>query len=519
MNKIYKLYRIGKGRNPVHIVLEFFLSVLLFLKEKCFAFFLRNSLPLNISNFIMNSKSKYRKIVTDIKEAIAGTEQDFTQGSLKRAIFLLAVPMVLEMMMESIFAVVDIYYVSRLGADAVATVGITESLITIVYAIGIGLSMATTAMVSRRIGERDKKGAGRAAFQSVITGTFVSLFIAVPGIIFAQDFLRLMGASEEIYTSMSSYTAIMLGGNVVIMLLFIINAVFRSAGDAAISMRVLWIANIINLILDPVLIFGIGPFPELGVMGAAIATNIGRGLAVVYQFYLLFGGKKRVSLGLENIRIHFATIRQLIKLSLGGIGQYLIATSSWIFLVRIISEFGSEALAGYTIAIRIIIFSLMPSWGISNAAATLVGQNLGAKHPDRAEKSVWSVGKINIVFMGLISIVLILFPSSFIQLFTDDPLVIESGVLCLRIMGIGFVSYGFGMVMVQALNGAGDTVTPTKINLFCFWMFEIPLAYLMALQFNFGESGVYYAIVIAEAAMTLSALWFFKKGKWKLKEV
>lgn len=466
-----------------------------------------------------DSQIKYRKIVSDIKEAIAGTEQDFTKGSLKRAIFLLSVPMVLEMMMESIFAVVDIYYVSRLGADAVATVGITESLITIVYAIGVGLSMATTAMVSRRIGQKDKKGASRAAFQSIITGLFVSFLIAVPGIIFAEDLLRLMGAEESIYTSMSSYTAIMLGGNAVIMLLFIINAVFRSAGDAAISFRVLLIANGLNIILDPILIFGLGPIPELGIMGAAIATNIGRGLAVIYQFYLLFKGNKRVRLGFDNIRVHFETIKQLIKLSLGGIGQNIIAMSSWIGLVRIISVYGSEALAGYTIAIRIIIFALLPSWGISNAAATLVGQNLGAKQPERAEKSVWMVGKINIVLMGLLSVILILFPSFFIRLFITDDNVVASGAMSLRIISYGFALYGLGMVLVQALNGAGDTITPTKINFFCFWLIEIPLAYLLALQLHVGETGVYYSIVIAESVMTIAALWFFRRGKWKLKEV
>jgi putative MATE family efflux protein len=478
-----------------------------------------NKLTLRTISIVNEGQNKYQKLVRDIKESIAGTEQDFTKGSLRRAIFLLSVPMVLEMMMESIFAVVDIYYVSRLGADAVATVGITESLITIVYAIGVGLSMATTAMVSRRIGEKDKKGASRAAFQSIITGLVVSLFIAIPGIIFAKDLLRLMGAEEAIYQTMSSYTALMLGGNAVIMLLFIINAVFRSAGDAAISMRVLWVANILNLILDPLLIFGIGPFPELGIMGAAIATNTGRGLAVIYQFYILFKGHKRVKLGIDNIKIHLKTIRQLIKLSLGGIGQHLIATSSWIGLVRIISVFGSEALAGYTIAIRIIIFALLPSWGISNAAATLVGQNLGAKKPDRAEKSVWAVGKINVVLMGAISIILIITPSFFIQLFISDPNVVESGALSLRIISFGFAFYGLGMVLVQALNGAGDTITPTKINFFCFWMIEIPLAYLVALQFGFGDIGVYYAIVIAESVMTLAAFWFFKRGKWKLMEV
>jgi putative MATE family efflux protein len=466
-----------------------------------------------------NINSTYKRILKDIKEAIAGTEQDFTTGSLSRAIFLLAVPMVLEMMMESVFAIVDIWFVSRLGAEAVATVGLTESVITLVYAVAVGLSMATTAIVSRRIGEKNPGEAAKAAFQSMIIGLFVSILIAISGIIFAKDLLRVMGASEVIVNTMSGYTTVMLGGNAVIMLLFIINAIFRSAGDAAISMRVLWIANIINLILDPILIFGWGPIPALGVTGAAIASNTGRGLAVVYQLFLLFGGKARVKLAVRYIVIDWSTIKHIITISAGGIGQHIIATSSWIGLMRIVSEFGSSVVAGYTIAIRIVVFSLLPSWGISNAAATLVGQNLGAKHPERAEKSVWAVGKVNIVFMGVISIVLILIPSVFIRLFISEADVIAHGALGLRIIAFGFISYGLGMVMVQALNGAGDTLTPTKINLFCFWLIEIPLAYALAILLGMGEKGVYYSIVIAETLMTLSAAWFFNKGKWKLKDV
>jgi putative MATE family efflux protein len=462
---------------------------------------------------------KYKKLLFNLKEAIAGNEQDFTTGSMRRAIFLLAVPMVVEMIMEAIFAVVDIFFVARLGADAIATVGITESLITIVYAIAVGLSMATTAMVSRRIGEKDKNGAARASFQSIITGVIVSLFIAIPGIFFAKDLLILMGATENMYTHMSGYTTIMLGGNVVIMLLFIVNAIFRSAGDAAISMRILIIANSLNIILDPILIFGWGPIPAMGVTGAAIATNIGRGLAVLYQFYLLFNGKKRVQLTVKNLRIHVATIRQLIQLSLGGIGQHLIATSSWIGLVRIISVFGSEALAGYTIAIRVIIFSLLPAWGISNAAATLVGQNLGANQPQRAAKSVWVVSKVNIIYMGIIGIILFLIPGNIINLFTTDPDIISSGISSLRIISLGFIFYGLGMVMVQSLNGAGDTLTPTWINLVSFWIIEIPVAYILSIQLNIGEKGVYYSIIIAETVMSLAAVWFFRLGKWKLKQI
>jgi len=461
----------------------------------------------------------FKKLLRDLVEAISGTEQDFTKGKLSRAILLLSIPMVLEMVMESVFAIVDIYFVSKLGPDAVATVGITESLMTLIYAIAMGLSMATTAMVSRRIGEKDKKGAGTAAFQAILTGAFVSLMIAIPGIIWAPRLLTLMGASAEMASAYSGYPAIMLGTNIVIMMLFLINAVFRSSGDAAISMRVLWMANILNVILDPCLIFGWGPFPELGIAGAAVATSIGRGIAVLYQFWLLFYGKKRVSLSRQNIRIDFGVINKLIRLSLGGIGQFMIATSSWIGLVRIISMFGSEVLAGYTIAIRLIMFSLLPSWGISNAAATLVGQNLGAKKPDRAERSAWKTGTINLLLLGFIGIIFIMFPDPFIRIFIDDPEVIQTGASCLRIISYGFLAYGFGMVMVNSFNGAGDTATPTKINFFCFWLLEIPLAYVLAMPFKMQQEGVFYAILIAETVMTISAIWLFKRGKWKLKEV
>ena len=466
-----------------------------------------------------NLKNKTKKLFKNLIEAISGTNQDFTSGSLRRAIFLLSVPMVLEMIMESIFAIVDIFFVSKLGADAVATVGITESFITIVYSIAIGLSTATTAIVARRIGEKNHKGASIAAFQAIISGFAISLIIAIPGIIYSSEMLLLMGASEELVGSYSGYTTIMLGGNMVIMLLFIINAVFRSSGDAAISMRVLWFANILNIILDPCLIFGIGPFPELGIIGAAIATTIGRGLAVIYQFYLLFSGKHRVKLTLNSLIIDFKVLVRLLRLSLGGIFQTLIATSSWVFLVRIISVFGSEVIAGYTIGIRIIIFALLPSVGISNASATLVGQNLGANEPERAEKSVWATGKINMVFLGLVSIIFIAFPEIFIRLFIDNQKVIESGASCLRIVSYGFIVYGLGMVVIHSFNGAGDTLTPTIINLFCFWLIEIPLAYFLSITFGMNEDGVFYSIIISETLLTLTAMIIFKKGKWKLKKV
>ncbi|MBN1199749.1 MAG: MATE family efflux transporter [Bacteroidales bacterium] len=466
-----------------------------------------------------SSADKRHQMMRDLKEAIMGTEQDFTRGKLSRALFLLSVPMVLEMLLESVFAVVDIFFVSKLGPDAIATVGLTESIITIVYAIAVGLSMATTSMVSRRIGEKNPDGAANTAFQAILVGSFISLLIAVPGVIFASDILTLMGASGKIVAEMHGYATWMLGGNMVIMLLFINNAIFRSAGDAAISMRVLWFANILNIILDPLLIFGIGPFEGLGIRGAAIATTIGRGLAVLFQFYLLFYGKKRVRLSWRHLKVDFRLIGKLIRISLGGIGQNLIATSSWIGLVRIISIFGSVALAGYTIALRIVIFALLPSWGLSNAASTLVGQNLGAKQPERAEKSVWAAAWVNVILLAFAGTGMMFFSHSLVRMFINDPDVIRTGSLGLRIVAAGFIAYGLGMVMVNAFNGAGDTMTPTWINVFCFWLFEIPLAWLLAIPAGMNETGVFLAIVAAETTMTLTAWILFRRGRWKLKEV
>ncbi|MCK4630922.1 MAG: MATE family efflux transporter [Bacteroidales bacterium] len=462
---------------------------------------------------------RLRSLWSDIRESVYGTEQDFTSGRISRAILLLSIPMVLEMVMESVFALVDIFFVSRLGPGAVVTVGITESLLTVIYALAVGFAVGTTALISRRIGEKDTEGAAVGAVQAILAGIMMALVIGITGAIFSKDFLRLMGATPDIVESGYMYTRIMMGGNIVIMLLFIINAVFRSAGDAAISMRVLWIANIINIILDPCLIFGWGPFPELGIKGAAVATNIGRGLAVFYQLYLLFRGRGRVKILSKHLRFNFKVMIKLIRLSLGGIGQNIIATSSWIGMVRIIAVFGSNVLAGYTIAIRIIIFAMLPAWGLGNAAATLVGQNLGANKPGRAERSVWLAGYANMIFLGLIALFLIINPAFFIKLFIDNEQVINSGATCLQIVSYGFLFYGMGMIVIQAMNGAGDTITPTKINFFCFWLLEIPLAYLLAITTGMQEKGVYISIVVSESVMTLAGLYFFRLGKWKLMKI
>jgi putative MATE family efflux protein len=473
----------------------------------------------NNLNSLERNGNRVRAFFRDVAEAVSGTEQDFTEGRLSRAILLLSIPAVLEMIMESVFVVVDIFFVSKLGADAVATVGITESMITIVYAISIGLATATTSMVSRRIGEKHPGEASRTAVQAILTGMIVALIIGIPGAMNAGKLLRLMGASSNIVNHMSGYATVMLAGNMVIMLLFIINAIFRSAGDAAIAMRVLWVGNIINIILDPCLIFGLGPFPELGVTGAAVATTTGRGIAVLYQFYLLFFGRKRIQLSIRHLAINFKIISRLIRLSFGSIGQNLIGTTSWIVLVRIISVFGSEIVAGYTIAIRIVSFILLPSWGISNAAATLVGQNLGAAKPQRAERAVMITGWANMILLGIIGLVLVISPAPFIRLFIHDPAVLKAGIECLRIVSIGFIAYGFGMVLVNSFNGAGDTSTPLKINIVAFWMIEIPLAWILAIKVGMNEEGVFTAIVIAESIMTITAWFVFRRGNWKYKKV
>jgi putative MATE family efflux protein len=459
--------------------------------------------------------SRLRGLLRDLRDAVRGTEMDYTQGSMGRAILLLSVPMMLEMAMESVFAVVDVYFVSSLGHSAIATVGLTESVLTLLYAVAIGLSMGTTALVARRIGEKRPREAADTAVQAIGIALAASLPFALAGVFFAKDILALMGADAWAIEHGYRYTAWMLGGNAVIMLIFVINAVFRGAGDAAVAMRVLWLSNAINIVLDPALIFGWGPLPAMGLEGAAIATNIGRGVGVAVQLFVLLRGAKHIRVLTSQLRLERAVMGRLIRTSLGGIGQFVIATSSWIGLVRIVSEFGSEAVAGYTIAVRIFIFTLLPSWGLSNAAATLVGQNLGASQPERAERSVWITGLANMAFLATVSLVYISFSQALIRVFTDEPAVVAAGAECLRIVSYGYLVYAWGMVMPQAFNGAGDTLTPTKINFFCFWLLEIPLAYLLAMRLGAGERGVYWSIVIAEGAAAVVGIALFRRGRWK----
>jgi putative MATE family efflux protein len=467
----------------------------------------------------ISSSSAQPSLWSSLLEAIRGSHQDYTAGSLNRAILLLAVPMVLEMVLESLFAVVDVYWVGRLGANAVATVGITESLLSLVFAVGMGLSLSTTAMVARRIGEKDPEGAAVAAVQAIVLGLITSIAIGVPCWMYAPNLLRLMGASPDIVATGAGYTRIALGGGGVVLMLFLNNAIFRGAGDAAIAMRLLWVSNIINLILDPCLIFGLGPFPRLGVTGAALATFTGRGIGVLYQLYRLLRGTERIKILARQLRVNFGVLMRLIRVSLTGILQFAIAHTSWIGLVRIVSVFGAAALAGYTIAIRIVIFVILPSWGLSNAAATLVGQNLGAKKPERAEQAVWRTGFYNMLFLGSLGVFFIFFAQPIIHLFTHDPTVMPLGTACLRIISCGNIGYAYAMVMLQAFNGAGDTITPTIVNFFGFWLLEIPVAYWLAIPLGLKSNGAFIAIVIAEGSIAAVSAVLFKRGRWKAKQI
>src|SRR5580700_10694029 len=464
-------------------------------------------------------KEQQHTLWASLVEAVRGSHQDYTTGSLNRAILLLAVPMVMEMALESLFAVVDIFWVGRLGANATATVGLTESMLTLVFSVAFGLSLSTTAMVARRIGEKDPEGAAIAGVQAIALGLMVSLAVGVPCFLFAPNLLRAMGASPEIVATGSGYTRICLGGSCAVLLLFLNNAIFRGAGDAAIAMRLLWVSNIINLVLDPCLIFGWGPFPRMGVTGAAVATFTGRSIGVAYQFYRLLRGTERIRILRRQIRLNLSVFVRLLRVSLTAILQFAIAHTSWIGLVRIVSLFGAAALAGYTIAIRIVIFVILPSWGLSNAAATLVGQNLGANQPERAATSVWRTAFYNMLFLGSVGVIFIVFAEPVVRLFTQDPAVVPLAASCLRILSYGNIGYAYGMVMLQAFNGAGDTVTPTIVNFFGFWVVEIPLAYWLAIPMHLHSNGAYYAIAVAEGSMAAASAILFKQGRWKKKKI
>ena len=450
-----------------------------------------------------------------LRDAIRGTDADYTRIPLRRAVFLLAVPMVLELVLESTFAVVDIFFVAKLGPSAVATVGLTESYLFLLYSVAMGLSMAVTAVIARRIGEGDREQAAITAVQAIIVALLASVLPAIAGIVYAQDLLRLMGADAWSIEHGYRYTQWMLGGNAVIMLLFVINAIFRGAGDAAIAMRVLWLANGLNIVLCPLLIFGYGPFPALGIEGAAIATCIGRGTGVLYQLWTLFRGGKHIRVLATQLSMHGAILWNIVRTSLGGVGQMIVAMTSWIFLIRILASIGSEAVAAATIAIRIMMFTFMPAWGMSNAAATLVGQNLGARQPERAEASVWRIGWYNMVYLVVVSVVFFIFPRELVTFFTDEPQVVAIGAEWLRILSYSFFVYGWWMVTVQAFNGAGDTTTPTKINLVFFWLIQIPLCWWLAVSLGWQHSGVFWGVFVSETSVGLFTLWLFTRGKWK----
>ncbi len=463
--------------------------------------------------------SQKRSLFRTLKRALSGKEHDFTSGSIDRAIILLSIPMIVEMVMESLFAVVDIYFVGKISVNAIATVALTESVIMIIYSIAMGLSMAATALVARRVGEKEYERASRSAEQAILLAIMIAIFFGIIGLIFPRWILTAMGGEPDLVEEGYRYTMIMFGGNITIMLIFLINAIFRGAGDAAIAMRVLIISNVINMILDPVLIFGIGPFPELGLEGAAIATTTGRGLGVLYQIYILTGKSSTLNIAFRQIRLIGSIVRKIITIALGGIGQFMIGTLSWILMVRISAIFGPDVLAGYAIAFRIIVFTILPSWGLSNAAATLVGQNLGAGKPNRAEASVWRCALYNVVFLAAISILFFWQAEFFVGIFSQEPEVIKYGSMGLRYICAGYVFFAYGMVIGQAFNGAGDTRTPTILNIICYWIIELPLAYFLGIYFDIGPAGIFLAIAISVVLLAILSIIVFRRGKWKTVKV
>lgn len=462
---------------------------------------------------------KIKRFFTLFRQALAGSEHNFTEGSIRKAVFLLAVPMIAEMIMESVFAVVDIFFVGKLGNEAVATVGLTESVLTLVYSVAIGITMAATALVARRVGEKNLEEAAHAGMQTILFAIFLSLIISVVGVLSAGSILRLMGGSEKMVADHIYYTRIMFGGNIVIMLLFIINGIFRGAGDASIAMRSLWIANICNIILCPVLIYGLGPIPALGLKGAAIATTTGRGIGVLYQVYRLFIRRGLLHFGAAQFKPQPALLKQIIKIASSGTVQFMVGGASWIFLARLMAGFHEAAMAGYQIAIRLLIFFLLPAWGLSNAAATLVGQNLGAGKPDRAAQSVWVTTNYNVIFMVLVTGFFYVFGEPVVNFMNSDIQARHFALQALRTISLGYIFFGVGMVMLNAFNGAGDTNTPTIVNLLCFWLVQIPLAWILSQQTFKAPIGVFIAILIAQALSAVMSLYLFKRGKWKLVKV
>jgi putative MATE family efflux protein len=452
---------------------------------------------------------------SDVREALRGSEHDYTKGPIGRSILLLAIPMVLEMAMESVFAVTDVFFVGRLGPDAVAAVGLTESMLALVYALAMGLGIGTTAVVARRIGEKDREGAANAAVQSILLGVAGAVLLGSAGVAFAPRLLALMGASPEVLRIGSGYTRVMLGGEATIVLIFVVNAVFRGAGDAAIAMRVLWLANAINIVLGPCFIFGLGPFPQLGVTGAAVATTIGRGTGALYAMSRLLRPGSRVAVGRRHLRLDPGVMRTVARLSGSAAFQSIVGMASWIGLVRIVATFGSQALAGYTIGIRAAVFALLPSFGMSNAATTMVGQALGARDPDRAERSVWRACLYNLVFLSLVGLIFVLFARPIVSAFTADAKVLAYGTDCLRIIAAGFPFYAYGLVLSQSFNGAGDTLTPTLLNLVVFWLWELPLAWVLAVKLGLGPRGAFVAVGVAFSTLAVVAAAIFRRGRWK----
>jgi MATE family, multidrug efflux pump len=471
------------------------------------------------TELVLPRSGPWRQAASLLREGLRGSNRDFTDGHVGHAVIVLAIPMVMEMSMESLFAVVDVFFVSQLGATAVATVGLTESMLTIVYSVAMALCIGATATVARRIGEKDVEGASVAAVQVIAVGLIVSVILGLVGSLNARRLLAMMGADAQVLGPSARFSVIMLGCSGSVMMLFLMNAIFRAAGDAAIAMRVLWLANAINLVLDPCLIFGLGPFPELGVVGAAVATTTGRSTAVLVQLALLFSGRRRIAVATRHLRLVPSAMWTLCRLSGTGLLQILISTSSWIGLVRVISMFGSTALAGYTIGIRTILFALLPSWGLANAAATMVGQSLGAGKPERAERAVWTACIYNLAFLGAIGTIFVVFTPAIVGIYTTDAEIARSATACLRIVSLGFVFYAFGMVLTQSFNGAGDTWTPTWINVGCFWLWEIPLAWLLALRRGLGPTGVYIAVTIAFSTVAVVSAVLFRQGRWKKKRV